>query len=263
MALTDAFQIVSLSHSGQVRDHNEDSLASRPELGLVILADGMGGHHGGATASNMATTSLVDGLTQAWTPDVLKGLDRDAAKSLSQSILQAQIKTVNGAIFEKSGSDPSLEGMGTTLVACLFYDDFLTVGHLGDSRLYRVRNETLEQVTRDHSLVQEQLDSGMITKEDARVSNNKNFLTRALGIDPNEGAEIHSYDVQADDIFLLCSDGLHGMVTDEDIEMTVVALKANLDLSAQQLIEAANDAGGTDNVSVILLKVIKRFSAKQ
>jgi protein phosphatase len=153
--------------------------------------------------------------------------------------------------------------MGTTLVACVFYDNFLTVGHIGDSRLYRMRSDILEQVTRDHSLLQEQIDSGLITKEDARSSHNKNLVTRAVGIDPEVEAEIHSYDVQKDDIFLLCSDGLNDMIEDDEIQMTLIALRSNLELTAQQLVQAANDAGGRDNVSVMLVKIEKEFGVER
>jgi PPM family protein phosphatase len=153
--------------------------------------------------------------------------------------------------------------MGTTLVACLFYDNFLTVGHIGDSRLYRMRQDALEQVTRDHSLLQEQIDSGLITKEDARMSQNKNLVTRAVGIDPEVETEIHTYDVQEGDIYLLCSDGLNDMIEDEEIQMTLIALRANLDLTAQQLVQAANDAGGRDNISVMLVKVLKPFTVER
>lgn len=255
MALTDAIQMVSLSDAGQVRERNEDSVALSPELRLAILADGIGGQNAGGVASKMASSAILEGLKQSWTPAARTGLDRQAAMALSQSVLQAQARSANNAVFEAGQSNPAYTDMGSTLVACLFHDDFLTVGHLGDSRLYRLRDDALEQVTRDHSLLQEQLDSGMISKEDAHLSNNKNVLTRALGVNRDEEAEIHSYDVRKGDLFLLCSDGLHGMLPDEEIEMTLAALKTNLELAAQQLVQAANDAGGNDNVSVILLRV--------
>ena len=263
MALTDALQIVSLTDPGRVRGHNEDCVESRPDLGVVVLADGMGGYNAGEVASGMATSLIASGLTQTWTKDVLKKLDRDGAMALSQSILQTQVKRANTAIFEAAQKDPHCAGMGTTLVVCVFYDNFLTVGHVGDSRLYRMRNDALEQVTRDHSLLQEQIDSGLITKEDARSSHNKNLVTRAVGIDPDVETEIHSYDVQEGDIFLLCSDGLNDMIEDDEIQMTLIALRSNLELTAQQMVQAANDAGGRDNVSVMLVRVIKDFGVER
>jgi protein phosphatase len=151
--------------------------------------------------------------------------------------------------------------MGTTLVVALFFDNRMSVGHIGDSRLYRLRKDEFSQVTRDHSLLQEQIDSGMITKEQARYSQNKNLVTRAVGIDPEVEAEVHTYDVEPGDIYLLCSDGLSDMVTDEDIHATLDAMRANLPLAATQLVQTANDSGGRDNISVILVRVVEDFAA--
>ncbi len=263
MALTNALQIVSLTDPGRVRGHNEDCVESRPEIGVVVLADGMGGYNAGEVASGMATSLIATGMAQSWTADTLKRLDRDGTIKFSQQIVQIEVTKANTAIFEAAQKDPQCAGMGTTLVACLFYDNFLTVGHIGDSRLYRMRGDALEQVTRDHSLLQEQIDSGLISKEDARQSHNKNLVTRALGIDPEVAAEIHTYDVAQGDIFLLCSDGLNDMIEDEEIQMTLIALRTNLDLTAQQLVQAANDAGGRDNVSVMLIKVLSGFAVER
>jgi serine/threonine protein phosphatase PrpC len=255
--------MTALSHTGMVRELNEDSVALRPEAGIAVLADGMGGYNAGEVASGMAVSLVAEGLAQSWIADALQALDRNAAIGLSQLMLQSQIKSANTAIYTAAQNDAQCEGMGTTLVACLFYDDFLTVGHLGDSRLYRLRDETLEQVTHDHSLLQEQIDSGMVRKEDAHLSNNRNLITRAVGVVPDEQAEIHSYDVLPGDLFLMCTDGLFGMIGEEEIQDTLIALRANLNLAAQQLIQAANDAGGTDNVSVILVRVMQSFAAQR
>jgi serine/threonine protein phosphatase PrpC len=263
VALTDALQIVTVSDPGRVRGHNEDCVEARPEIGVVVLADGMGGYNAGEVASGMATSRIAAGLAATWTKETIKSLERDAAAALSQSILQQQVAAANTAIFDAAQNDPQCAGMGTTLVGCIFYDNFVTVGHIGDSRLYRMRNDALEQVTRDHSLLQEQIDAGLITKEDARQSHNKNLVTRALGIDPQVDAEIHTYDVLEGDIYLLCSDGLNDMIEDDEIQMTLVALSANLELTAQQLVQAANDAGGRDNVSVMLVRVMKNFAVER
>ena len=263
MALTDALQIVSLTDSGKIRGHNEDCVESRPELGIVVLADGMGGYNAGEVASGMATSSISAGLAETWTREILKKLDRNAAMALSQSVVQEQASKANAAIYAAAQKDPHCAGMGTTLVVCLFYDNFVTVGHVGDSRLYRLRDDIFEQVTRDHSLLQEQIDSGLISKEDARSSNNRNLVTRAVGIDPDVETEIHTYDVQEGDIFVLCSDGLNDMIEDEEIQMTLIALRSNLELTAQQLVQAANDAGGRDNISVMLVRVIKSFAVER
>jgi protein phosphatase len=153
--------------------------------------------------------------------------------------------------------------MGTTLVMALFCDDQVTVAHIGDSRLYRLRGETFSAITRDHSLLQEQIDSGMISAEEAKFSQNKNLVTRALGVDPEVETEIHEYPVLPGDIYLLCSDGLNDMVEDEEIQLTLQMLAANLELAATQLIQMANDNGGRDNVSVILVKVLHEFPAQR
>lgn len=263
MAVGDALEIVSLTDPGRVRGHNEDCVESRPELGVVVLADGMGGYNAGEVASGMATSLIASGLSVAWNKDALDRLDRSGAHKFSHQVLQQQVAQANNAIYEAAQKDPHCAGMGTTLVACIFYDNFLTVGHIGDSRLYRLRGEEFAQVTRDHSLLQEQIDSGLISKEDARQSHNKNLVTRALGIDPEVDAEIHTYDVQEGDVYLLCSDGLNDMIEDEELKMTLVALGANLNLTAQQLVQAANDAGGRDNISVMLVKVRRNFPVER
>jgi protein phosphatase len=151
--------------------------------------------------------------------------------------------------------------MGTTLVAVLFFDNRLLVAHIGDSRLYRLREGKMTQVTRDHSLLQEQIDSGLITPEQARFSQNKNLVTRAMGVESGVETEVNEYEALPGDIYLLCSDGLNDMVEDEEIELTLATLAANLPLCASQLVEAANDHGGRDNVSVILAKIKEPYPA--
>src|SRR5258705_8732633 len=142
--------------------------------------------------------------------------------------------------------------MGTTLVASLFYDNRVLVAHLGDSRLYLLRDGGLRQVTRDHSLLQEQIDSGLLTVEQAKNAQHKNLVTKALGIDPSVEPEIHEYPTRPGDLYLLCSDGLCDMVDDDEIGATLQSLGANLKLTAQQLVQMANDNGGAGNASVIL-----------
>jgi protein phosphatase len=151
--------------------------------------------------------------------------------------------------------------MGTTLVSAVFYNNSVTVAHIGDSRLYRLRDGEFSQLTKDHSLLQEQIDAGLVTKEQARTSQNKNLVTRALGVDPAVEPEIRDYEVKQGDIYLLCSDGLNDMVDDDEIGMTLGMLAANLELCAAQLVQMANDNGGRDNVSVILIKVKSEFPA--
>ena len=260
MMLSQSVQAASLTDPGRVRDHNEDCIESRPDIGLYVLADGMGGYNAGEVASGMATSLIADGLQEAWNLRELERMSRDEAKALSEKLVTEQIARANSAIFTTSQNNPECAGMGTTLVVTLFYDNFVTVAHIGDSRLYRLRgDETFEQVTRDHSLLQEQLDSGLITPEEAKLSQNKNLVTRALGIDPTVEPEIHVYETQVNDSYLLCSDGLSDMVEDEELRLTLLTLRSNPNLTVQQLIQAANDNGGRDNISAMLIRVAEPF----
>ena len=258
--LAQSLQSASLTDPGRVRDHNEDCIEARPEIGLYVLADGMGGYNAGEVASGMATSLIADGLMEAWQPTEVARMPREEAKALAERLIREQVARANTAIFTTSQNNPECAGMGTTLVTCLFHDDFVAVAHIGDSRLYRLRGETMEQVTRDHSLLQEQLDSGLITPEEAKLSQNKNLVTRALGIDPSVETEVHTYDAEPDDVYLLCSDGLSDMVEDEEIRMTLVTLKSNPALTVQQLVQAANDNGGRDNISAMLIRVAEHFN---
>jgi protein phosphatase len=259
MNLSQSLQSASLTDPGRVRDHNEDCIESRPEIGLYVLADGMGGYNAGEVASGMATSLIADGVQDAWKPREAERSGREQCKDMSQKLLGEQILRANNAIYTTSQNNPECAGMGTTLVVCLFYDNFVAVAHIGDSRLYRLRGEAMEQVTRDHSLLQEQLDSGLITPEEAKLSQNKNLVTRALGIDPSVDPEIHVYETQPEDIYLLCSDGLSDMVDDEEIRLTLITLKTNPSLTVQQLVQAANDNGGRDNISAMLIRVAEPF----
>jgi serine/threonine protein phosphatase PrpC len=258
MNLSSALEVASATHSGMVRSHNEDSISADAEAGLAVLADGMGGYNAGEVASGIAVAMI--------SAELKKALDSRRPEDLSgvgaEHLVAEHAAMANAAIYQAAQTQSQYAGMGTTLVVAMWHDNRMIVGHIGDSRLYRLRGEQFEQVTRDHSLLQEQIDSGMITKEQARFSQNKNLVTRAVGIDPEVEAEVHSYPVQAGDIYILCSDGLSDMVTDEDIHLTVSSLKANLALAAEQLVQQANDNGGRDNISVILVRVLKDFPVR-
>jgi protein phosphatase len=258
MNIAQALQIVTRTDPGMVRAQNEDAVMANPLRGLVVLADGMGGYNAGEVASGMATTLLGTELDKAFAQRPPQ--ERiDGGKLWAHAALEAEIARTNGAIYQAAQSQPQYSGMGTTLVMGVFHDNTVTVAHIGDSRLYRLRGEEFRQITRDHSLLQEQIDSGMLTPEEAKHSQNKNLVTRALGVDPTVEAEIRDYEAQVGDVYLLCSDGLNDMVDDAEIAMTLSALSANLELCAMQLIQMANDNGGRDNVSVILVKVVGDF----
>ena len=256
--LSSALEIATATHPGMVRSHNEDSITADAGIGLAVLADGMGGYNAGEVASGIAVALIPAEIRKALAataPHELNGKDMER-------LIREQAARANATIYEAAQREPNYRGMGTTLVVALWHDNHVAVGHIGDSRLYRLRNDTLEQITRDHSLLQEQIDSGMLTPEEARHAPNRNLVTRAVGIDPEVEAEIHIHPVQAGDIYLFCSDGLPDMVPDEDIENTLASLKANLQLAAEQLVQQANDNGGRDNVSVILVRVLKPFPAR-
>ena len=255
------FEFFSATDRGRIRNNNEDSVALDEPAGLMVLADGMGGYNAGEVASGMATTVLASELESAFATTPPHTLDRASGKSYAHACLRDKIASTNLAIHAASESQMQFAGMGTTLVAALFHNNQVTVAHVGDSRLYRLRGDELSVVTRDHSLLQEQIDSGLISREDARYSQNRNLVTRALGVDPAVEAEINDYPVLPGDIYLLCSDGLNDMVEDEEIQLTLQTLSVNLELAATQLIEMANDNGGRDNVSVILVKVLREFPA--
>jgi len=261
MNLSQALEIATCTDPGMVRSHNEDSVAADASIGVAVLADGMGGYNAGEVASGMATTVLTAELQQLLASGEGRVMNGDAGRAHAESILRTEIAKANASIYQAAQSQPQYAGMGTTLVVALFYDNRVTVAHIGDSRVYRLRGDELVQITKDHSLLQEQIDSGMITPEQARFSQNKNLVTRALGIDPTVDAEIREYQTRPGDLWLLCSDGLNDMVDDEDIGMTLQALGGNLKLAAQQLVQMANDNGGKDNVSVILVRVLREYPA--
>lgn len=262
MKLEEALEVVTRTDPGMVRGHNEDAVFGDAARGLVVLADGMGGYNAGEVASGMAITLLSTNLQSLINGRPPQETDAASGKRLSHLHIAEQVAVTNDSIFKAAQSQPQYAGMGTTLVVAWFYENIMTVGHIGDSRLYRLRGEEFSQVTRDHSLLQEQLDSGMITAEEAKYSQNKNLVTRALGVDPEVEVEIHDYEVQNEDIYLLCSDGLCDMVEDEEISLTLQTLRSNLELAAEQLVQMANDNGGRDNISVILVKVRGDFATK-
>jgi PPM family protein phosphatase len=263
MSLISSLEMARATHTGMVRSHNEDSIATDAEIGLAVLADGMGGYNAGEVASGIATALISSETREALVRQAPHEVDRATGSPFARKLLADIIAKANTSIFQSANSQPQYAGMGTTLVVALFSNNQMTIAHIGDSRCYRHRGGKLEQVTRDHSLLQEQIDSGLLTKEAAKRSQNKNLVTRALGIEPAVDAEIHTYPALEGDIYLICSDGLNDMVEDEDIEMTLGAFGANLPLAAEQLVQMANDNGGRDNISVVLIKVMKDFPADE
>lgn len=247
-------EIASATDAGSIRTHNEDNLAADRELGLLVLADGMGGYKAGDVASSIATGLVVDYLKpflqEKQSPSVL--YERESAEA--QAITDAITKT-NLAIYQTAQTNVKYSGMGTTLVLMLLRQNRAVIAHVGDSRLYRLRHGRLELLTQDHSLLQEQVELGLISSEHARVSHNRNLVSRALGVNEKIETDIAEHAVHVDDVYLLCSDGLNDMVDDADIELALKELQVNLPLAANQLIQMAIDNGGHDNVSVLIAKV--------
>lgn len=262
-SLSEALEIVVRTDPGMVRGHNEDAVFANPNQGFVILADGMGGYNAGEVASGMATMLLSNELEAAFTAHPPHEIDKLSGLPYGTRCILDKVAMANSAIYQTAASQPQYAGMGTTLVVALFCDNRMTIAHLGDSRVYRLRGEEFGAITRDHSLLQEQIDNGMISVEEARYSQNKNLVTRALGVDPEADTEVSDYEVLPGDIYLLCSDGLNDMVEDDEIRMTLQMLSANLGVAATQLVQMANDNGGRDNISVILVKILHEFPARR
>jgi protein phosphatase len=263
MSLRGKIDMAQLTDTGRVRDHNEDAIGSNADIGLMVLADGMGGYNAGEVASGIAVQIVTDLASEGAAREELNNIDAHSGLMRQSIILRDAVYRSNKIIYQTAQSQTHCEGMGTTIVACMFYDNKVSVAHVGDSRAYRLRSGTLDQITLDHSLLQELVDRGFYSHEEAQRSTNRNYVTRALGVEPTVDVEVHEHDVLPGDIYLLCSDGLPDMVEDDDIHLTISTFNASLDVVGQQLIDLANDHGGRDNVSVMLAQVKEAFPAKR
>jgi len=250
------YEFCTLTDPGLTRDNNEDAIAVDALTGLCILADGMGGYNAGEVASGMAAAFIKAEMARWLSQTGLTSSAKDVHRAL-----EICVDNANHAIFHAANSNPQYRGMGTTLVMGVFQGNRVTLGHIGDSRCYRLRGDALEQLTRDHSLLQEQLDAGLISAEDAQTSLNRNLVTRALGVEEIVMAEINEFRVELGDSYLLCSDGLTDMVNDADIA-ALFRTPGSLEQKAARLVQQANDNGGRDNISVVLAhakeSVVKR-----
>jgi len=247
---------------GSFRDHNEDAIGCDEDIGLAVLADGMGGHRGGEMASAITVSTILEQVTENSRQIRSGDTDNESGYSAESLIIFDAVTQANSNVHTSSEANAQYRGMGTTVVVVMFYDDRLTVAHVGDSRLYRLRDGKLEQITRDHSLMQELIDRGFYTPEQARNSLNKNLVTRAIGIDEHVQIDIQEDIVMVDDLYLLCSDGVTDMIQDHVIAQTMQENLDDLDKAASELIRLSNQAGGKDNISALLAKPIKPFPAK-
>ena len=240
------FEFFSLTDPGLLRENNEDAVMVDPDNQVAVLADGMGGYNAGEVASAMATTFIKTELGR-WLSE--GGVDA-SARELKRA-MEICIDNANRSIFNAANSNAQYAGMGTTLVMGVFHGTRAMIGHVGDSRCYRLREGNFMQITRDHSLLQEQIDAGLISLEQAQYATHKNLVTRALGVEDTVLLEVNEYRVEDEDLYLFCSDGLSDMMSDERIAAVMVTA-GTLEEKAQALVDAANDCGGRDNISVIL-----------
>ena len=254
-------EVASATDAGVIRSFNEDSIAADGDLGLLVLADGMGGYKAGDVASAIATGLVMDELRGSMNEIALSPVP--AGLSIEFMAVKSTVEKTNLAIYKTAHSDTKYTGMGTTLVLMMFHQNRATIAHVGDSRLYRLRQGRLDLLTHDHSLLQEQIERGLISSDDAKFSHNRNLVSRALGVGKDILVEINQHHVEPSDVYLLCSDGLNDMVDDTDIELALNALQTNLPLTARHLIQMAIDNGGHDNVSVIVAKVKEAHPARR
>ncbi|MFN7857252.1 MAG: Stp1/IreP family PP2C-type Ser/Thr phosphatase [Acidovorax sp.] len=242
------YEFFARTDKGRVRSNNEDAVAVDPDARIAILADGMGGYNAGEVASGMATTFIRTEMAR-W----LAQSGPSPQPTEVRRALESCVDNANHAVLGASLSNPDYAGMGTTLVVGVFISSRLILGHIGDSRCYRIRDGLLQQITRDHSWLQEQVDAGLLTPQQAAVSPNRNLVTRALGVEPDALMEVNEFEVAPSDLFLMCSDGLTDMVSDEAIA-DIACQSLTLEEKATLLIDTANANGGRDNVSVLLVQ---------
>lgn len=243
------YQFCARTDPGRARDNNEDSVAFEESAKVAVLADGMGGYNAGEIASGMATAFIKSELSR-W---LVEAGSSAQAKEVRRA-MEICVDNANMAIFNSANSNAAYAGMGTTLVVGVFREDRLLLGHIGDSRCYRLRGGMLSQITKDHSLLQEQIDAGLISIEQAATSSIKNLVTRALGVEDAVALDVNEHVVEPGDLYLLCSDGLSDMVSDELIAR-IVGEDTGLDQKADLLISTANENGGRDNISVLMVAV--------
>lgn len=242
-------ELASHTDRGRVRQHNEDAVTVEPDLGLVVVADGIGGASAGEVASRLAAQVIAERFRNR---PALPTERREALR-----VAREAVEDANRIIWDAAHRSPRYQGMGTTVVVGYLGPGFLIYAHVGDSRLYRLREGALVQLTRDHSLIQEVVDQGFFpTMEDAqRYGISGNILTRGLGTVNSVTVDVQDVDIQPGDLFLFCTDGLSGMVTDESIRRVLSDPRKSLERLASDLVDLACEGGGLDNITVALMRV--------
>lgn len=243
------FHFCAQTDPGRVRLKNEDAVAFDEKTAVGILADGMGGYNAGEVASGMATAFIKTELTK-W----LSEAGTLAQPAQLKRAMEICVHNTNLAIYKSAIANPHYSGMGTTLVLAVFLGEVLLLGHIGDSRCYRLRGNLCERITKDHSFLQEQIDAGLMTPLQAASSPNKNLVTRALGVEDTVLLDLAQHNLQPNDLYLMCSDGLSDMVFEEEIR-EILQNGESLDTKASSLVALANAKGGRDNISVLLVQV--------
>lgn len=242
------YTFCSHTDTGRARNNNEDSVAFDAPTQHGVLADGMGGYNAGEVAAGMATDLITSSLT-SW----LAGTGHRLTAQQVRQQIELCVDHANDSIYQAAQVNPAYAGMGTTLVLAVFRNARLLLGHIGDSRCYRLRGKRLTQITKDHSLLQEYLDGGFLSRAQMAFAPNKNLVTRALGVEPAVSIELHEHAVAVGDIYLICSDGLSDMVDDAAIA-SILCQDTPLNQMAHELVSTANDNGGQDNITVLLAK---------
>ncbi|MDK9718032.1 MAG: Stp1/IreP family PP2C-type Ser/Thr phosphatase [Trichlorobacter sp.] len=241
-----------LTDVGQVRPHNEDSILLEPSLHLYAVADGMGGHKAGEFASRICLDTMKDYLLQASRGHAPLVGEADAAHSEAANLLGSAVRFANRAVFEAAYAKPEWSGMGTTIVALIIAGSKVAIAHVGDSRAYLLRQGRFQQITQDHSWIEEQVRAGLMSREEALSAKGRNVLTRAIGQEETVQVDLDELELQSGDSLLLCSDGLFAMVADEEIAALIGVAKGP-EAACRELVACANGRGGRDNISVILL----------
>jgi PPM family protein phosphatase len=242
-----------LTDVGRKRNHNEDSFLIDEELHLYVVADGMGGHAGGGRASSLAVETIDRELRTA--RDAKEnpfGVESSLQDSPLPEVIRGAVERACMTIFNTAQEDPRLAGMGTTVISLLVKNDHAFFAHVGDSRAYLIRGDLIQQISEDHSLVNEQIKAGMITPEEAKHSRYKNIITRSVGFEEEVQVDVMGLVCEASDVFLLCSDGLANMI--EDRELLDIVRRSDFEEIPKKLVELANERGGDDNITVIVVQ---------
>lgn len=248
------WEFAGASDTGRVRPGNEDTIAWDAKLGLALLADGMGGYEGGEIASNLAVKTALESFKQPLAPH---WREAEWTSKISDAVLRlyAAVSEANLSVHNTALKQPRYEGMGTTFLGAYFHHDRVTLAHIGDSRIYLWRKQVLNQLTVDHTIVQEHIENGDIPSQEAAEETSRGVLTRALGVDAMVEVDMREVAIQSGDIFLLCSDGCYDMLTIDELIAIMNSCQNDPQQLVRQLVKKANENGGYDNISAIVVRV--------